>query len=381
MIESLLKTRALRLVPFIFENAAIRETAKHYLFHKTASPGSFGSIAYLTSMFCKWIGKSPDQLIGECFDQNGDPQSKVIIEIRQKIDEYIFYLRERKLRSTSLNGYIGYINAFFAINRVNLNLNFGLRKDVTYSARAITVAELQKVMQVADLREKAIVSILAVSGLRTNTLVKLQFRHVKEDLEKGTFPVHIGIKPQITKGKYQGYSSFINCEAAEYLKAYLNARRNGTKMVPPEDIQDDSPLIKVWYHKGRVDPISTDTLAALIRSLYFRSKVLVKYYGSDFHRYELYPNSFRKFFSSQMSFLGVQRQFIEYMMGHKTDCYLDIKMAGIEYLRRIYNLSGISVRPVEGFDRLTLLKQSVERLDFKPQDVLRPEILKKMNLK
>ena len=81
-----------------------------------------------------------------------------------------------------------------------------------------------------------------------------------------------------------------------------------------------------------------------------------------------------------MSLLGAQRQFIEYVMGHKTDLYLDVKMAGVEYLRRIYCLAGITVNPTEGYDRLALLKQALERLDFKPQDVLRPEILKKMNL-
>ena len=81
-----------------------------------------------------------------------------------------------------------------------------------------------------------------------------------------------------------------------------------------------------------------------------------------------------------MSVLGVQRQFIGYMMGHKTDLYLDVKMAGIEYLRRVYNSSGISLTPQEGYDKLALLKQAIEHLDFKHQDVLRPEIIKKMNL-
>jgi hypothetical protein len=77
-----------------------------------------------------------------------------------------------------------------------------------------------------------------------------------------------------------------------------------------------------------------------------------------------------------MSVLGAQRQFIEYMMGHKTDLYLDVKMAGIEPLRLIYRLSGISLKPIEGYDNYTTLKQAIERLKFKPQDVLRPEILK-----
>ena len=81
-----------------------------------------------------------------------------------------------------------------------------------------------------------------------------------------------------------------------------------------------------------------------------------------------------------MSVLGAQHQFIEYMMGHKTDLYLDVKMAGIDHLRLIYRLAGISLKPIEGYDSYALLKQAIDRLEFKPQDVLKPEILKKMNL-
>jgi hypothetical protein len=37
-----------------------------------------------------------------------------------------------------------------------------------------------------------------------------------------------------------------------------------------------------------------------------------------------------------------------------------------------------SLKPVEDYDRLALLRQAIERLDFKPQDVLKPSVLKKM---
>jgi site-specific recombinase XerD len=380
MIKSIVEEKYYRLFPFVFENQTIMETAKHYLFHRTASPLTFACLSFIISRFCIWIGKTPDQLIKECFNENGEPQAKTLIATRQKIDEYIFYLKERKLRSTTICCNINYITSFFTINRVNLNLNFRLRTDNNYRARAITVEEIKKVLQVSDLREKAIVSILAVSGLRTNTLKRLQYRHVKKDLERGNFPVHLGIEQQITKGKYNGYSTFINRESADYLMAYLNSRRKGTNRIQPEKICDDSPLFRVCRHKSHVESMSADAIGKLLRSLFIKSKVYAKCHGKDFHRYELDPNSFRKFFRSQMSVLGVQRQFIEYMMGHKTDQYLDVKMAGIEYLRDIYNLSGISLSPTEGYDRLALLKQAIERLDLKPQEVLRPEILKKMNL-
>ena len=59
-------------------------------------------------------------------------------------------------------------------------------------------------------------------------------------------------------------------------------------------------------------------------------------------RYDLRAHSIRKFFRTQMASLGVDRDYIEYMMGHTISTYHDIKMKGIEYLRGIYLASGLS---------------------------------------
>ena len=69
--------------------------------------------------------------------------------------------------------------------------------------------------------------MLALGSFRVGTLCKLRYRHVRNDLENNTTPVHIHVEASITKGKYHDYDSFIGPEAVAYLKAYLDARRNG----------------------------------------------------------------------------------------------------------------------------------------------------------
>ena len=61
-------------------------------------------------------------------------------------------------------------------------------------------------------------------------------------------------------------------------------------------------------------------------------------------RYELRAHSIRKFFQTQMDALGVQTDYIEYMMGHTISTYHDISMKGIEYLRGVYKVSGLTDR-------------------------------------
>ena len=49
-------------------------------------------------------------------------------------------------------------------------------------------------------------------------------------------------------------------------------------------------------------------------------------------RYTIRPHSIRKFFRTQMVALGVQTDYIEYMMGHTTSTYHIILTKGIEFL-------------------------------------------------
>jgi hypothetical protein len=98
----------------------------------------------------------------------------------------------------------------------------------------------------ADLREKVIVTMLSLGAFREETLTKLRYRHAREDLERGVVPIHVHVEAEITKGKYDEYDTFLNGEAAEYLKLHLQLRCLGSPdgRTPPEDITDTSPLIR-----------------------------------------------------------------------------------------------------------------------------------------
>jgi len=88
--------------------------------------------------------------------------------------------------------------------------------------------------------------MLALGGFREGTLVKLKYRHIRDDLEKGIVSLHVHIEAEITKGKYHDYDTFIGKEAAAYLREYIETRRLGSPdgKIPPEDLTDESPLIR-----------------------------------------------------------------------------------------------------------------------------------------
>ena len=203
-------------------------------------------------------------------------------------------------------------------------------------------------MDLADLRGKVIVSMLALAGFRVGTLCKLQYRHVRQDLERNVVPVHVHVEAQITKGKYHDYDTFIGREAVEFLKAYFDARRKGglPNTIPPENLCDSSPIIRDEHSKS-VKPITPSQVYNILHRLMAQAGLLGSKVG---RRYSMRPHSIRKFFRTQMTALGVSTDYIEYMMGHTISTYHDIRMKGIEFLRARYAAAGLRIKQKEKAD-------------------------------
>ena len=149
-------------------------------------------------------------------------------------------------------------------------------------------------------------SKLALGGFRIGTLVKLRYRHVKRDLEKQAAPIHVHVEAEITKGKYHDYDTFLNQEAADYLRAYIEIRRKSspTGKKPAENINDESPLIRDDQCR-HPRPVTPGRLHAIIYHLYIKAGLLTS--NPLGRRYDLRAHSIRKFYRTQMASLGVER--------------------------------------------------------------------------
>jgi integrase len=360
------------LVPFTFNNASTIELAKHLLRHRTASKGTLYQYIYGVHRFCRWINSQPDQLIRSCQDIEGDPDPKALAKYSRLLDDFVGNLQAEGLAPGTIANHAKGVKALFRVNRLKLELPYNLSKRIIYSDRAPTPEELQRLLDIADLRLRVIISMLALGGFRIGTLAQLQYRHVKRDLEKMATPIHIHVEAEITKGKYHDYDTFIGQEAAEYLRVYLEIRRKGTKKIPPENIHDESPLIRNHQTKLAI-PLTPAAIHKLIHDLYVKAGLIQpKPLG---RRYDLRAHSIRKFFRTQMAALGVDRDYIEYMMGHTINTYHDIKMKGIEFLRGIYMASGLSIKPKTKMSKIDALKEIIRAWGLNPEEILTKDAL------
>jgi site-specific recombinase XerD len=234
--------------------------------------------------------------------------------------------------------------------------------------------ELSKVIEIANIKEKTVVSMLALSGLRIGTLVKLNYGHVRKDLEAGIIPVHIHIDATITKGKYHSYDTFLGFEAVQYLKAYLDLRRMGTVKIPSETLNDDSPLMRNEC-RNKVFPVTPASISKLVHELFLKAGIIEK---GKAKRYPVRPHSLRKYFRTQLGAIStIPTDYIDYMMGHKVSIYNDIQMKGIEFLRNLYAKSGLSIRPKTKISKIDRLKMFAESMGLNPDEVLSKDVLAK----
>ena len=361
-----------RLVSFTFNNASTLQLAKYLLRHRTASTGTLYQYIYGVHRFCLWINAQPDNLIKTCQDPEGDPDPKALAKYGRLLDDFVGNLQAESLAPGSVSNHVKGVKALFRVNGLKLELPYSLSKRTIYNDRAPTPEELQHSLDIADLRLKVIVSMLALGGFRIGTLAKLQYRHVKRDLEKLVTPIHVHVEAEITKGKYHDYDTFIGQEAAEYLRTYLEIRRQGTQKIPPENIHDQSPLIRNHQRK-HPSPIYPSAIYKLVHNLYIKAGLIqAKPFG---RRYDLRAHSIRKFYRTQMAALGVDRDYIEYMMGHTISTYHDIQMKGIEFLRGIYMASAISIKPKTRVSKIDALKEIIRAWGLNPEEVLTREAL------
>jgi hypothetical protein len=84
----------------------------------------------------------------------------------------------------------------------------------------------------------------------------------------------------------------------------------------------------------------------------------------------LRAHSIRKFFRTQLAALGVQADYVEYMMGHTISTYHDIKMKGTEYLRGIYLAAGLGIKPKTRLSKIEALKEIIRAWGLNPEEIL-----------
>jgi site-specific recombinase XerD len=360
-----------QLLTFVFDNLSLVKLARHFLRHCSGSIHSCYSYSSSIEKYSIWLGYSPDLIIADTKPVGNIPDPQRVQNHCGYIDEYIAQLQDEGLSPGRVHTYAKHIKTFYKVNGVKIELAEPLSRRVTYKDRAPKPEEIAKLLDIADLREKAIISMLALAAFREETLSKLQYRHIQEDLENNITPIHVHVEAEITKGKYHDYDTFLGPEAVQFLKLYLEHRKKGTRRVPPETFAPESPLFRDET-KSKLRSIGSKQLRKRVHDLYKEAGLIKQKRG---RMYDLRVHSLRKYFKTQMLALGVQPDYVDYMMGHTVDTYHDIQSLGIDRLRSVYAAAGLSIIPKTQVSKVDALKEIIRAWGMNPEQVLARDAL------
>jgi site-specific recombinase XerD len=360
-----------RLLSFVFDNQSIIKMARHFLRHCSGSLHSCCIYTVGVQKYSAWLGYSPDLIIQDVKPVGNIPDPARVQNHAGYLNDYLAELQDEGLKPGPVNNCIKSVKTFYRVNGVKIELSEPLSKRVIYKDRAPKPEELAKLLDIADLREKTIVSMLALGAFREETLSKLQYRHVREDIENNRIPIHVHVEADITKGKYHDYATFLGAEAAQFLKLYLDQRRKGSAKIPPENLTDESPLIR---NEKSTTPksIGSKQVRKLVHRLYVKADLIKQPIG---RMYDLRVHSLRKYFKTQLLALGVQPDYVDYFMGHTIDTYHDIQSLGIDKLRNAYAASGLAIRRKTQVSKVETLKEIIRAWGMNPEQILTRDAL------
>jgi integrase len=254
-----------------------------------------------------------------------------------------FVTNINKLAPVTQKNYISVIKNFFIDNDVEFSNKFWKREvrnkiedgGALTLDRAPTTEELKKILSYGDLKDRALFTFLATSGMRIGEALQIQL----SDIDLKYDPGKINIRSTYVKGKKKPRWTFISDECKNLLQAWLEVREyeengydekgNKTGVVKWTESERERYLrITTSKIKScRPQKSSNDThvfpfTACLARRMWYDliHKAGVDQKSSETDRYELHLHAIRKFFMSELK-LELPEVIVEAYAGHSK--YLD----------------------------------------------------------
>ena len=261
---------------------------------------------YYLKVFSDFIGKTAEQIVKE-YETNTNERS-----LRRKYAKYLqaflSHLNGQGYAIGTITTYAVGIKSFFKYSDLPLGFVPTPRNKVTFHNRDITKEEIQRILEISKLREKAIYTMMAQSGLRPYTLCELRIKNIEPDFSEGVTPCKIEVPEDIAKGEFGAYFTFMGEEAVKYLKAYLATRGD----VDQKGYIFTSQGVDRKANTKSISKLFVKTIERLKRKGLIDFEQKAAYKPRTVRLYTL-----RKFFRKYAGQAGIE--YVNFWMGHKTN--------------------------------------------------------------
>jgi integrase len=275
--------------------------------------------------------------------------------IEQEIIDFIILLKKNKSYA-AIHNYVSAIIAFYKINDIVLNIDkinrFMPDKRKANKDRSYLHEEIHKLLDVADERMKAVVLLLASTGMRIGAVPNLRLRSlVKIEIDTATSIYKI----TVCENDNEEHFTFCTPECAKAIDNYLDMRkRYGEKLDQNSFLIREQFDIRDPFAISKCQKILSRTIGNKLVDLAIRSGIREKQVleenkkhlgGSGCIRKSVpIAHGFRKFFTTQLINCKINPEIREMLLGHTiglASCYYKPTDDDflVEYQKAINNLT------------------------------------------
>jgi len=247
--------------------------------------------------------------------ENGDLEQKAkqyFLDGRDyEKDVDLFFQNRKDLAPKTRRFKVSVIRVFLLENGAELPEMFWRRlRDRIKGSRALTMdrppttEELRKILNLMDIKGKALFLVLATSGMRIGEALKLKV----EDFELDKDPVRVNIRGAYTK---TGNSRivFISSEAKEAVEQWLRIRSDYLKQASGRSWKHSKPT-----EDPRMFPFDRPTAYTMWKNALEKAGLIQR--DNQTNRFIIHPHCLRKFFRSKLAQV-IPVDIVESMMGHE----------------------------------------------------------------
>jgi integrase/uncharacterized coiled-coil protein SlyX len=143
-------------------------------------------------------------------------------EIKDLVDAYRSYIATLDWSSTTVKTYLSVVKSFMSSSGIPVDVDIPKRAFGRYHNRDITKEEIRSIVEhVHSIRDKVFFIMMAESGMRPDTLCKLQYKHIKQDYENNRIPMKVELPSEILKYRVSDRFTFVGEDSLRLLKEYL----------------------------------------------------------------------------------------------------------------------------------------------------------------
>jgi integrase len=236
--------------------------------------------------------------------------------VQSHLIDYLIHMRDRQLAPNTIKMRLAGVKRFYDMNDITMNWKkiwqyqgeqYKVIDDEAYSSE-----QIKTLVDNADMRDKAVILLLASTGMRGGAVPKLKLKDLT--------PIENLYKIRVYKKTREQYNAFCTPETRTALDSYLEYRkRTGERLGP------DTPLFRSRFNPevdGAVPrPIGFSGIASIISHLLnktgVRPTVPLKENEQPKHTSLPMIHGFRKFFVTQCIRAKVEFGARESLTGHK----------------------------------------------------------------